>query len=149
MFLLMKKFAALLVLTLLAACGPTPTVAPQTTPTSANNSNTNTATAIPQNVVPTALIQPTQPGITETSGLWLQILAPLDEAVVDTPQVDVIGSAPAEAVISVDDQIVIVGSDMRFAIPMTLEEGPNLIEIIASDENGNELSALLTVTYEP
>lgn len=94
-------------------------------------------------------MQPTQASAPETPGLWLQILSPLDEAVVDTPQVDVIGSAPVGAVISVNDEILIVDSDLQFTLPVTLEEGPNLIEIIASDENGNELSVLLTVTYEP
>ena len=99
--------------------------------------------------MPTALIQPTEAGAPETPGLWLQILAPLDEAVVNTPLVDVTGSAPAGVVISVGDEILIVDSTLQFTLPVTLEEGPNLIEIIASDENGNEMFVLLTVTYEP
>lgn len=139
----------MLVLVLLAACSPTPTVAPITNPTSAENLIVNTSTAVPQNVIPTAIVQPIETGVPETPGLWLQILAPLDEAVVNTSQVDVIGSAPAGAVISVDDQILIVGVDQQFSVTVTLEEGSNLIEIVASDETGNETSALLTVTYEP
>ena len=99
--------------------------------------------------MPTPSLLPTQTSAPETSGLWLQILAPLDETVVDTPQIDVIGSAPAGAVISVNEEILIVGTNQQFTIPVSLEEGPNLIEIVASDENGNETSALLTVTYEP
>ena len=67
----------------------------------------------------------------------------------DVPQVDVSGSAPAGTVISVNDDVLIVGADQQFKTSVPLEEGPNLIEIIASDENGNEASALLTVTYEP
>jgi len=144
----MRKFAAL-VLVLLVACGPTPTVAPLISSTSVNSSGTDTATAEPQAVIPTVTLRPTQTNVPETSALWLQILSPLDEAVVDTPQVDVIGSAPVGAVISVNDEILVVDSDLQFTIPVTLEEGPNLIEIIASDENGNELSVLLTITYEP
>jgi hypothetical protein len=42
-----------------------------------------------------------------------------------------------------------VGADGQFKTTLPLEEGPNLIEIIASDESGNEASALLTITYEP
>ena len=81
--------------------------------------------------------------------LWLQILSPQDEAVVNIPQVDVMGSAPAGAVITVNDDILIVGNDQQFKTTISLDEGPNLIEIIASDDKGNEMPILLTVTYEP
>jgi len=81
--------------------------------------------------------------------LWLQVLSPQDEAVINLPQVDVIGSAPADTVVSVNDEILIVGDDQQFKATVSLDEGPNLIEILASDENGNEMSLLLTVTYEP
>jgi hypothetical protein len=102
---------------------------------------------VPQDVNSTPVASPT--AITAEAGLWLQILSPSDEAVVDAPQVDVSGSAPAGTVISINDDILIVGADLQFKSTVSLEEGPNLIEIIASDENGNETSALLTVTYEP
>src|SRR5262245_25058163 len=104
----MRKFATLM-LVLLAACSPTPTAA--NAPTS------------PQNSIPTVSIPPTQANAPESSGLWLQVLAPLDEAVVDTPQVDVIGSALAGAVISVNEEILIVGADLQFKTTVTLEEG--------------------------
>ena len=86
----------------------------------------------------------------EPSGtIWLQVLSPQDEAVVNTSQVDVIGAAPARSVVSVNDEILIIGDDQQFKTTLSLDEGPNLIEILASDENGNETSLLLTVTYEP
>jgi hypothetical protein len=149
MFPLMKNLSALLVLALLAACVPTPTAAPLAGPTLVEVPPTNTITAEPQAIMPTTTIPPTQTSAPETSGLWLQIISPLDEEVVDTPQVDVLGSAPAGAVVSVNDEILIVGADQQFKVTLSLEDGPNLIEIIASDENGNELSMLLTVTFEP
>ena len=94
---------------------------------------------------------PTITSVPDTSGgaLSLQVLSPQDEAVVNTPQVDVIGSAPTGAVISVNDEILIVGDDGQFKTTVSLDEGPNLIEIIASDNDGNEMSLLLTITYEP
>ncbi len=110
-----------LFLLLVASCSPTPTLAP--------------ASPIPSAVEP-------------TGSLSLQVLSPQDEAVVNTPHVDVIGSAPAGAVVSVNEEILIVGSDGQFKTTVTLEEGPNLIEVIASDINGNESSLFLTVTYE-
>jgi len=96
------------------------------------------------------VIQPTVVSMPDTSGsLWLQVLSPLDEAVINTLQVEVTGSASAGAVISIDEEILIVGVDQQFKTTISLDEGPNLIEIIASDENGNEMSVLLTITYEP
>jgi hypothetical protein len=140
---------------LFTACSPTPTAVPSSPTANSNSSVTiaaSTASPLPQEVIPTTLIQPTPTLITapEPSGtLWLQVLSPQDEAVVNTPQVDVIGSAPVGAVISVNDEILIVGDDGQFKTTVSLDEGPNLIEIIASDHNGNESDLELTVVYEP
>ena len=137
---------------LLTACGPTPTVAPPTPITNSKPTASIPASPLPEAVIPTAVIQPTPTNISlpEPAGaIWLQVLSPLDEAVVSAPQVDVIGSAPAGSVVSVNEEILLVGDDQQFHTVVLLEEGPNLIEIIASDENGNETSALLAVTYEP
>jgi len=139
----MKKLTAFIVLVLLAACSPTPTVI-STFPVSADS----LITASPQDILSTP-IQPTVISVPGASGLWLQILTPLDETVVNAPQVDVTVSAPVGTVFSINEEILVVDSGLQSRITVSLEEGPNLIEIIASDENGNELSALLTVTYEP
>jgi len=137
---------------LLTACSPTPTAVPSSPTTNSNSPTTIPATPMPQEVIPTTIIQPTSTALTapDTSGtLWLQVLSPQDEAVVNTPQVDVTGSAPAGAVISINDEILIVGDDGQFKTTISLDEGPNLIEIVASDDNGNETSLSLAVTYEP
>jgi len=97
-------------------------------------------------------MQPTPTSISApepSDALWLQVLSPPDEAVVDTSQVDVIGSSLPGAVVSVNEEILIVGSDQQFKTTVFLDEGPNVIEIIASDDSGNETSLILTVTYEP
>jgi hypothetical protein len=137
---------------LLAACSPTPT----TTPIAAPNNPTeivNQATVVPSAVgqaSPTTVSQPTQtsePVVAQP--LSLQVTSPLDGDTVNTSQVDVIGSAPAGATVSVNDDIIIVGDNHQFKSTVALDEGPNLIEIIASDDSGNETSLELTVTYEP
>ena len=148
----MNKYVTLTALALIsAACSPTPTAAPlATNPSSSNNPIVLTPTAALPDALPTIAIQPTVVSTPETAGsLWLQILAPLNEAVVNTPQVDVSGSAPAGTVISINDEILIVDLDGQFKTTVSMEEGPNLIEIIASDESGNEIPMLLTITYEP
>jgi putative hemolysin len=79
----------------------------------------------------------------------LEIVAPQDGAVVDSPQIDVTGNASPGAVVSVNDDILIAGPDGTFKWPVTLEEGPNLIEIVASNATGAEATLELTVIYEP
>jgi hypothetical protein len=126
----MNKYLLLTgVLLLIVACSlPTPTAAP----------------AFPASPVP----QENTPTIVRAGTLWLQVLSPLDGVVVNTPQVDVIGLAPAGTVLSINDDILI-GADGQFKTTLSLEEGPNLIEIVASDEAGNQTSLILTVVYEP
>lgn len=68
---------------------------------------------------------------------------------VNTPQIEVSGMASAGAVVTVNDNIIIVGADGQFKTTIALDEGPNLIEIIASNDSGSETSVELTVTYEP
>jgi len=147
-----KRALSMSLFFLLVACGPTPTAAPLPPVASPSVQDVNTASLMPQSETPTAIIEstPTSAGISEPTGsFFFQVLSPLDDAIVNTPQVDVIGSALTGAVISVNDEILIVGADQQFRTTVTLEEGLNLIEVIASDESGNEASVLLTVTYEP
>jgi hypothetical protein len=147
-----KRLIFLILILVITACSPTPTVVPLSPTFPADNPAMIPATAMPQAAIPTATVQPSL-AITDTppaSGtLWLQILSPQEEAVVNTPQVEVIGSAPVGAVVSVNDEILVVGDDQQFQTTVSLDEGPNLIEIVASDENGNEMPVLLTITYEP
>jgi hypothetical protein len=79
----------------------------------------------------------------------LQVLSPEDSAVVGTQQITVAGSSSPGAVVTVNDDILIAGADGQWQDTVTLEEGLNLIEIIASNTSGSEASVELTVTYEP
>jgi hypothetical protein len=132
----MKKylFLASLLLVILACTLPIPTAAPAK------------PTAVPPGITPNTT-GPTQP-VVSAGTLRLQILSPLDGAVVSTSQVEIVGTAPAGAVVSVNDDILIVGSDGQFKSTVTLEEGPNVIEIIANDASGNQVYLLLSVFYE-
>jgi hypothetical protein len=51
--------------------------------------------------------------------------------------------------VTVNDDIIVVGADGRFQSTVQLAEGPNVIEILASDLEGNEASLEITVTYAP
>ena len=133
---------------LLAACGgatppPTssslPTVLAQPTVTLAASSSTQT--------LPTLTSPPPIPtGSTLTE---FRILSPEDDAVVNVPEVEVVGEAEPETVVTLNDEIVVVDESGTFSVTLLLDEGPNEIEIVASDLEGNELSLILEVTYDP
>lgn len=96
---------------------------------------------------------PAMPPAAETpavsGNLTLQVLSPQDGDTVNTKEIQVRGMTSAEAVVSVNDNILIAGADGTFETSVALEEGPNLIEVIASNEAGNEVTVELAVTYEP
>ncbi len=90
------------------------------------------------------------PFVEYTQGsLWVRLFSPQDGDTVDTPTIKVKGQAPAETVITINDKILVVSADLSFETEVNLEEGPNLIEIVASDLNDNEVDIQLTVNYEP
>jgi uncharacterized protein YfaP (DUF2135 family) len=89
-------------------------------------------------------------GITQTSGsLTVKLLEPQDGATVSTNVVTVKGEAPPETVVTVNDDILVVEASGKFESDVALEEGPNVIEIVASDLEGNQVAFIVTVTYEP
>lgn len=67
---------------------------------------------------------------------------------VNAPQVEITGQAAPGTVITFDDEIVIVDQSGQFAVTVPLDEGPNAIQMVASDAEGNETTFELTVTYD-
>ena len=149
----MKLLTFILFLTLaLTACGPSQ-VATAPSEIATDTSAPPPQAASPQTENPLTTARPGQDSDnaipTTSTTLVLTIRQPLDESVVNTGQVEVIGAAPPDTVVTVNDEILIVGPEQEFKVSIPLEEGPNLIEIVASDINGNEIDQLLTVYYEP
>jgi hypothetical protein len=111
-----------------------PTVAPSITPAT---TQTPSATPTP----------------TTTMALFLEIIQPIDGAQVSTSAVLVTGKTIPDAVVSasVDDAVEIanVDQDGNFSVTVNLEEGPNLIEVVASDQLGNDESSSIAVIYVP
>ena len=59
------------------------------------------------------------------------------------------GSTTADAVVSVNGVVVEVDAQGSFEAIVTLEEGPNLIEVVASDLTGAGESIDIVVVYIP
>ncbi len=101
---------------------------------------------------PTVVPQPTQaPGSPQTespsilqTGLPLTISQPAEGSTLGA-SVTVKGKTRAGAMVSVNDEIITADSQGNFSIPLSLESGPNAIDIIATDSAGNQAEALLLV----
>ena len=124
---------------------PTPTLTPKPTPTA---TPTPAPTPTPRaTATATPTLTPT------TTALFLEITQPADGAEVSTSSINVTGKTIPGAVVSasIDEAVEIadVEQDGNFSVTVMLEEGPNLIEVIASDPLGNEEYATVAVVYIP
>jgi hypothetical protein len=68
---------------------------------------------------------------------------------VNTPDFTLTGQAPEGTVISANNQFALVGSEQNFAFPLSLVEGPNLIEIEASNSTGQTAAINLVLIFAP
>ena len=82
-------------------------------------------------------------------GFFLEVTEPQDETVVNVSPVRVSGSTSPEAQVSVNGELIDVDGQGNFAAMVELEEGPNVIDVIATDYEANEESSILAVIYAP
>lgn len=101
--------------------------------------------------------------------LYIQVLSPIDESIVTTPIIQVLGKTKTGTidladqafvqdasrintkftVVSSNDVLAQVDSVGNFSANVDLEVGLNTIDVITSDSAGNVVSTVLTVTYLP
>ena len=152
---------------------PTPTMAPTLTPTPLSTPPiAPTPTSIPaptQTMVPTPSPSPTltpaptgtptlaptpTPSATpipQSKELSLEVSSPEDNSVVRASEISVVGRSSPDATVSVNGLLAKVDESGNFETPQSLrlQEGPNLIEVIASDLSGLVRTRVLTVIYIP
>lgn len=94
-------------------------------------------------------IAPDSPVMESSLGaLTARIFSEADATVNVEPYV-IQGWTNEEVVVTVNDLIFTNPAESYFELPVDLEEGPNWVEIVISDMEGNEVSFTLTITYEP
>ena len=81
--------------------------------------------------------------------LSITIAGPASESIVDVNTVTIRGKTLADAVVSINGGPVDVDSKGNFLLPVTLDEGPNVFDIIATDEAGDEETTQLVVSFAP
>lgn len=81
--------------------------------------------------------------------LWVKIISPEDGAVVDDPEIAITGEAAPGTVLTINDNILYIENDEEYTVRVMLLQGANLIEIIGSNQAGDEVTLYMTVYYEP
>ena len=122
---------------------PIPTIAPTPTPISVS-------TPVPT-IVPT--VETEVPiGSAPNSGtfnLSLDFEGIGNESVVRSDRVLLHGVTSADATVSVNGVILEVQSDGTFELTLPLEPGPNIVDIVASDLEGNSINSSLAIISIP
>ena len=98
---------------------------------------------------PAASEEPATAAASETGPLHVTITAPADNAVVSVSQVAVAGLAPPETVLTINDSLIVVDGTGEFSTTVPLQLGPNELDVLASDPDGNQVTTQLIVTYDP
>ena len=138
---------------------PIPTIAPTPTPISVSTPVPTIApTPTPISVsTPVPTIAPTVEteipiGSTPNSGtfnLSLDFEGIGNESVVRSDRVLLHGVTSADATVSVNGVILEVQSDGTFELTLPLEPGPNIVDIVASDLEGNSINSSLAIISIP
>jgi len=129
---------------------PTATPSPTLLPTATAISQLTPAPAITPPA--TAFPEPTSTPVVASEisgGLFLRISNLPKESVVRTNAISINGTTSPDALVSVNGVFVDVEGDGQFTANISLQPEPNLIEVIASDFQGNSVSAVLTIIYIP
>ena len=85
-----------------------------------------------------------------TEDLFLEIITPEEDvSFVGDPIFMVSARTRLDAAVSVNDDLVDLNEEGLLEALVVLEEGPNIIEVVASVDTGEEVSAVLTIFYLP
>ena len=122
---------------------PIPTIAPTPTPISVSTPAPTIAPTV-ETEIPI--------GSTPNSGtfnLSLDFEGIGNESVVRSDRVLLHGVTSADATVSVNGVILEVQSDGTFELTLPLEPGPNIVDIVASDLEGNSINSSLAIISIP
>ena len=79
----------------------------------------------------------------------LEVTEPEDQSVVTERVVRVAGITGSKATAKVNDRPVSVDQLGAFSTTVALQPGPNVIDIVANSEDGQELTEVVAVIYRP
>ena len=115
-------------------------------PLATGNDTSAVATTAPT-ATPISPISPTISPTPTPTPLFLRVITPLDESVLTTKEIDISGQTLPTAIASINGILTNVNSEGDFSSVVTLDEGPNIFEVVVSDIRGKEVGMILTVIY--
>ena len=133
----------------------TPTPLPALTDETQAPTNVAIPTTTPTPPPPTIVIPEPPPTLavadtpTPSTSFTVTLETPHDGETVNFTPLLVIGQTEANAIVSVNDTVGLANADGRFSLSVPLEEGPNVLEVIASNKSGEQAYVILTVLYQP
>ncbi len=83
------------------------------------------------------------------TAFFLLVTEPEDQTVVSASRQPIVGRTAPDAIVSVNGVGVEVDEAGAFSTTVTLEQGPNLIEVVGTSSDGRVLSAVLAVIFRP
>jgi len=81
-----------------------------------------------------------------TNEISLTVSQPQNNAVVSTPTIQVTGKTLPGIDVSINEKDVKADSQGNFSASLSLDEGDNIVSVLAVDQNGNSSEKELTVT---
>ena len=146
---LLSTFLGFLLLSLIACGFGGGEETPEPTEAAPAEATSPTATEAPPEQVPTAESPAPTPVATEGE-LFLQLVEPAEaEVFTNVGSMDVVGRTRVDAMVTINDTIVEPNIDGEFSLSMALEEGPNIIEVVASIASGEQMDLVLVAVYVP
>lgn len=148
------KFSVVMIAILIAAMACTtsePGSGPENTPEQGNVA-TSTPGDQQVNASGTATATPTsEEAVAQATGeLFLEMISPTtDELFVSESSFEFSGRTTVDALLSVNDSLLEIDEEGRFIFSMDLEEGPNVVEVVASNAFGEQYDEVILVIYEP
>ena len=144
-----------LIVFILSGCSSsaaTPTSLPAPSQPGAATASVNNATRLPETAQPVATVATiatiaATPTMIRSGGLTFTLTSPADNAVVTTKTIDLVGSVSQDVVLSVNNDIFLLKAG-NFKQPIGLDDGSNILQIVASNDAGDEVDLVLSVTYE-
>jgi len=72
-----------------------------------------------------------------------------EEAIVHEEKVNLTGKTETEAVLIINERLVIIDREGNFEYPVSLKEGDNEIMLVVEDKAGNKTEKIITINYSP
>lgn len=123
---------------------PSKSLPPIPSSTTSPASSPSPSITIAQPLATTTTPTPTLQGSLQ-SGVPLTVTDPADSSTLTTDTITVTGQTTPGVTVSANDQTGVADANGNFNIPLSLQDGPNAIDVIATDDSGNQGEDLLMV----